>query len=70
MVAIVSIWYSNNILQQVGGSVTGVMADLEDIWLNALEVEMNIQKQDLSRFKVIKYSVSQFFSNYFFEILI
>ena len=42
------------------------MADLEDIWLNALEVEMNIQKQDLGRFKVIKYPVSQFL--YFLEI--
>ena len=45
--------------------MTGIMADLEDIWLNALEVEMNIQKQDLSRFKVIKYSVSQFFFKLF-----
>ena len=39
--------------------MTGIMADLEDIWLNALEVEMNIQKQELGRFKVIKYPLSQ-----------
>ena len=38
--------------------MTGIMADLEDIWLNALEVEMNIQKEELGRFKVIKYPLS------------
>ena len=28
------------------------MADLEDIWIDAIETELNIQKQDLGRFKV------------------
>ena len=36
----------------MGGSVTGIMADLEDIWLNAIEKELDIRKQDLGRFKV------------------
>ena len=33
------------------------MADLEDIWMNAIETELNIQKQDLGRFKVRIYSL-------------
>ena len=32
--------------------MTGVATDLEDIWLNAIEKHLNIQKKDLSRFKV------------------
>ena len=32
-----------------------MMADLEDIWINAIETELNIQIQDLGRFKVRKY---------------
>ena len=32
-----------------------MMADLEDIWINAMETELNIQKQELGRFKVRKY---------------
>ena len=36
----------------VGGSMTGIMADLEDIWLNAIETELDIQKQELYRYKV------------------
>ena len=32
--------------------MTGVATDLEDIWLNAIEKHLNIQKKDLTRFKV------------------
>ena len=39
----------------MGGSITGIMADLEDIWLNAIEKELDIRKQDLSRYKVHRY---------------
>ena len=32
--------------------MTGIMADLEDIWVNAIEKELEIPKQDLNRYKV------------------
>ena len=32
--------------------MTGVATDLEDIWLNAIEKHLDIQKKDLNRFKV------------------
>ena len=32
--------------------MTGVATDLEDIWLNAIEKHLEIQKKDLNRFKV------------------
>jgi hypothetical protein len=35
--------------------MTGIMADLEDIWLNAIEKEMDIPKQELGRYKVNTY---------------
>ena len=36
------------------------MADLEDIWMNAIETELDIQKQDLGRFKVRIYSLFEY----------
>ena len=43
----------------MGGSITGIMADLEDIWLNAIEKELEIRKQELSRYKVDIYTYLQ-----------
>ena len=49
--------------------MTGVATDLEDIWLNAIEKHLDIQKKDLNRFKV-KYLSSNFkllFNLFIFE---
>lgn len=42
-----------NIHPGPGGSITGVIADLETIWLNILETNFNLRSNDLKSYKAV-----------------